>query len=88
MQADQDQPVPKGMDEVQIPAGEYAVFQHNGHIADLPKTVHAIWNKALPENDLTVRPAPDFERYDQRFDVETGRGLVEIWIPVMGSASS
>ncbi len=88
MQADRDMPVPKGMDEVLIPAGLYAVFQHNGHISELPKTVQSIWNKALPENDLTVRSAPDFERYDQRFNVETGRGLVEIWIPVMGSDPS
>lgn len=85
MQADRDQSVPKGMDEIQIPAGQYAVFQHVGHVADMPKTVHAIWNKALPESGLSLRPAPDFERYDQRFDVETGRGTVEIWIPVMGS---
>ena len=33
-----------GMDFVDIPAGRYAVFTHQGHIADLPKTVYTIWN--------------------------------------------
>ncbi len=88
MQAATDAPVPDGMDVVTVPACEYAVFQHSGHIADLPKTVHAIWNKALPESGLTHRAVPDFECYDQRFDVETGRGTVEIWIPVIGSERS
>ncbi|MEJ6402782.1 AraC family transcriptional regulator [Yoonia sp. 2307UL14-13] len=74
--------LPKGMDSVDIPAGRYAVFQHSGHISDLPKTVYTIWNKALPESGHQLRSAPDFEIYDQRFDLATGRGVVEIWMPV------
>jgi predicted transcriptional regulator YdeE len=26
--------------------------------------------------------APDFERYDKRFDPQTGEGEIEIWVPV------
>lgn len=82
MEADQDLSIPKGMSDVHVPAGRYAVFEHQGHVSGLPKTVYSIWNKALSDNDLSPRFAPDFEVYDKRFDVQTGRGLVEIWIPV------
>ncbi|MEL6839333.1 MAG: AraC family transcriptional regulator [Pseudomonadota bacterium] len=74
--------VPKDMSDVHLPAGRYAVFTHSGHIADFPKTVYTIWNKALPDAGLEPRQAPEFERYDQRFDVQTGRGEVEVWIPI------
>lgn len=72
----------EGMDHVDVPAGRYAVFSHTGHVSDLPKTVYTIWNKSLPDLGLEPIKAPDFERYDDRFDPESGRGTVEIWIPI------
>jgi AraC family transcriptional regulator len=74
--------VPRGMERAVVPAGRYAVFLHRGHISDIGKTCYTIWNKALPDLGQEPRKAPDFERYDRRFDPETGRGEVEIWIPV------
>jgi AraC family transcriptional regulator len=74
--------LPHGMERIVLPAGRYAVFTHKGHIAELPKTVFTIWNKSLSENALTVREAPNFELYDKRFDPKTGRGVVEVWIPI------
>ena len=73
---------PEGMEAVDIPAGRYAVFTHEGNIGDLPRTIYTIWNKALPEAGLAPAMAPEFERYDARFDPVTGRGVVEIWIPL------
>ena len=74
--------VPRGMERATVPAGRYAVFLHRGHISDIGKTVYTIWNKALPDLGLEPRKAPDFELYDRRFDPESGRGEVEVWIPV------
>lgn len=74
--------VPDGMQSLDIPGGRYAVFTHRGTVGDLPKTIYSIWNKALPDAGLTPAPAPEFERYDARFDAVTGRGEVEIWIPL------
>ncbi len=74
--------VPNELARLMIPAGRYAVFTHSGHISDIRKTVYTIWNKWLPESDVTHVEGPDFERYDERFDGETGKGDVEIWIPV------
>ncbi len=82
VEAPRNASIPKGMTEVLLPEGRYAVFTHFGHIADFPKTVYTIWNKTLPDAGLEPRQAPDLELYDQRFNVETGRGEVEIWIPV------
>ncbi|WP_300016730.1 AraC family transcriptional regulator [uncultured Roseobacter sp.] len=72
----------QGMDFVDIPANRYAVFIHDGHVSDLPKTVYTIWNKALTDAGLESASAPDFECYGPRFDAETGRGRVTIWIPL------
>lgn len=72
----------EGMDFVDIPAGRYAVFTHSGHISDIGRTVYTIWNRSLPDLGLEPAKAPDFEHYDERFDPRTGRGVVEIWIPV------
>lgn len=74
--------IPAGMDAVSIPANRYAVFMHSGHVSGLPKTVYTIWNKALPDAGLEPKQDPDFELYDHRFDPQTGRGTVEIWIPI------
>lgn len=72
-----------GMEHIDLPAQLYAVFTHSGHISDLPKTVYTIWNKVLPGLELHAAKAGDFERYDQRFDGRTGRGEVEIWVPIV-----
>ncbi len=65
-----------------IPAQRYAVFTHDGHISDIRKTVYTIWNKWLPESEVSHVKGPDFEFYDANFNGETGSGEVEIWIPV------
>lgn len=75
--------LPPGMEHIDMPAHRYAVFTHSGHISDFAKTVYTIWNKALPAAGLKSAPAPDFERYDHRFDGRTGLGEVEIWIPIV-----
>jgi AraC family transcriptional regulator len=83
-EAAKDVDVPRGMERVAVPAGRYAVFLHAGHVAEIGATVYTIWNKALPDLQLEPRQTPDFERYGRRFDPATGRGGVEIWIPVEG----
>jgi AraC family transcriptional regulator len=65
-----------------LPAQRYVVFTHRGHISTIRSTVHTIWRKYLPESGLRIADAPDFERYDGRFDPKNGNGEVEIWVPV------
>jgi AraC family transcriptional regulator len=58
------------------------VFSHRGHVSTMRSTVYTIWNKWLPASGYKVADAPDFERYDESFDAESGRGTIEIWLPI------
>ncbi len=71
-----------GMEQITLPNQTYAVFTHKGHISDLSKTIYTIWNQVLPDLGIEMADGADFERYDHRFDGRTGRGEMEIWIPV------
>ena len=74
--------LPSGFRHIQIAPQRYAVFTHEGHVSGIRNTCYTIWNQWLPESDFEQVEAPDFERYDERFDPQTGNGVVEIWLPV------
>ena len=75
--------LPAGFQSLKLPAQTYAVFAHRGHISSIQATCHAIFAEWLPASGYKHAGLPDLmERYDDRFDVRTGTGLTEIWIPV------
>jgi AraC family transcriptional regulator len=74
--------LPREFSRVRIPEQRYAVFTHRDHISSIRRTVNAIWNHWLPSSGLKVADAPNFERYDEKFDPLTGNGGLEIWVPV------
>ncbi len=74
--------LPADLARIRLPARRYAVFTHTGHVVGLRATVYSIWNHALPASGLQLADAPDFERYDARFDPRTGLGEIDIYIPV------
>jgi AraC family transcriptional regulator len=74
--------LPPELSRVRVPANRYAVFTHSGHVSTIRSTWFAIWNKWLPKSGHQLADAPDFERYDSRFDARTGAGEVEIWVPL------
>jgi AraC family transcriptional regulator len=74
--------LPAGFSHVLLPAQRYAVFEHNGHVSEIPATVEAIWREWLPGSGYEAMNAPSFERYTEAFDGETGMGGVEIWLPI------
>jgi AraC family transcriptional regulator len=72
---------------VTIPAQRYLVFRHPEHISTLRTTIDNIWHKWLPEFGHEaaepVAGAPNFfERYGEGFNPETGKGDIEVWIPI------
>ena len=71
-----------GFSLVELEAGDYAVFAHQGHVSSIGATWRAIYADGLPSLGRKPANAPQFERMDSRFDPETGSGLVEIWIPL------
>jgi AraC family transcriptional regulator len=65
-----------------IEAQRYAVFSHREHISALRRTLHAIWTQWLPASGHVTANAPNFERYDEKFDPVSGMGGLEIWLPL------
>ena len=74
--------LPREFARVRIPAQNYVVFTHSEHISTIRRTHNTIWNRWLPQSGMKVADAPNFERYDERFDASTGNGGLEIWVPV------
>lgn len=74
--------VPRELGRMRVPAQRYAVFTHQGHVSTIRDTWHAIWEEWLPASGLKPANTPDFERYDERFDAQSGGGIIEIWFPV------
>ena len=74
--------LPQGFTSVRLPAGRYVVFAHEGHVSTLPATLDAIWTKWLPDSGIRPSGSPSFERYTEEFDPQTGRGGIEIWMPI------
>jgi AraC family transcriptional regulator len=76
--------LPREFSRVRIPAQKYAVFTHGDHISTIRRTVNTIWNHWLPASGFEIADAPNFERYDENFDPQTGNGGLEIWVPIKG----
>jgi AraC family transcriptional regulator len=75
--------LPEEMDRLALPAQSYLVFAHLEHVSKVGDTIHAIFTSWFPSSAFQRAPnSPFFERYGEKFDVESGRGDVEIWIPV------
>jgi AraC family transcriptional regulator len=80
--------VPRELSLVRLPAHDYLIFRHPGHVSGIPATWRAIMNDWLPASPYRMAEAPCFERYDEAFDGNLGTGGVEIWIPIETEASS
>jgi AraC family transcriptional regulator len=74
--------LPREFSPVRIPAQRYVVFTHTEHVSSIRRTVNTIWNRWLPASGHIVADAPNFERYDEKFDPVTGNGGLEIWVPI------
>jgi len=74
--------IPAEFYRLRIAPQQYAVFEHRANVSEVRRSFHTIWNRWLPDSELEVIDAPDFERYDSRFDPVTGEGGFEIWVPV------
>lgn len=77
--------LPDDFTVVSLPAAQYAVFAHRGHVSKLYETCDAI-SKWLPESGYLPAAAADaetpvfFERYSEEFDPQTGMGGMEVWV--------
>ena len=74
--------LPAEFTRIALPGRRYVVFTHAGHVSELPQTIDAIWSKWAPDCGLPIANAPCFERYAPEFNPHTGRGGMELWIPL------
>lgn len=75
--------LPADMVVREIPAQEYAVFEHIGSVMTLQQTFGAIWGEWYPDSGCTCTNDPDcIEVYGAEFDANSTSGRMEIWIPV------
>ena len=74
--------LPPGIGRMRITPQTYAVFLHRGHVDALPQT----WQQALAwlaHSGYESAHQPDFERYGDAFDPDSGSGEVEVWLAVV-----
>jgi AraC family transcriptional regulator len=74
--------LPGEFSRLRIAAHRYAVFSHREHVSTVRRTWNTIWNKWLPASGHLPADAPNFERYDEKFDPVSGTGGLEIWLPL------
>ena len=86
VEVDDVERLPPGFGHLEIPAQRYAVFPHDGHVTDIPRTMRAIFGEWLPasRHEHAADGTDFFERYGEAFDPRTGRGGIEIWLPIRG----
>ncbi len=70
-----------------IPSGKCAKFNHVGPINLISKTINYIYKIAIPEFPLCVdadRSILHIEKYDSRFDWNSNKSIIEIYLPLNG----
>lgn len=73
---------PAELSTVDLAAQRYAVFTHAEAVDSIATTIDTIWSQWVPDCGLKTAKSPCFERYTEEFNPQTGRGGIEIWIPL------
>lgn len=75
----------------QVPAQQYAVFNHPHHVSELGKMINTIVQKYFPTSGYQAKKLNGesicIERYGAEFDPAVGVGHMELWFPVESKAS-
>src|SRR5262245_41648507 len=78
--------LPQDLVHLRLAPRAYAVFTHPETVASIGTTIDKIWKEWVPQAGLKIGAAPCFERYTEEFDPKSGKGGMEIWIPLDGEA--
>ena len=74
--------LPADVGRMIVPAARYAVFKHDGPVAEAGGVWQGIFGAWLPNSGFVDGGTPPFERYGPDFDVAGKSGGMEIWLPV------
>lgn len=76
--------VPKGLKELILPQGLYAIFTYKGKAASAGPMYHYIFTKWLPESGYQLDARPHFALMGERYKNNSSESEEEIWVPVRG----
>jgi AraC family transcriptional regulator len=72
--------VPQGMVAFEVPAAKYAVFATTlPHVGETFQNAYHVW---LPQAGYQHSGGPEFELYDERFEVQDPTSEFDLYIPV------
>lgn len=74
--------VPDALSEIEIPAGEYAVFSYQGKPSEAQATFQYIYGEWLPKSDYEMDARPYFALMDENYKGEHPDSKEEFWIPI------
>lgn len=74
--------VPNGMITHNVPAADYAVFEHHGLVSDIENTYNYIFGEWIPQSDYITTNHDVFEFYGKDFKHNSEKSVMEIWVPV------
>ena len=76
--------VPEGMVRWEVSAQTYAVFDCT--LATIGQTIMAVYSDWLPGSGYTRGSGPEFERYDEAFELP--EKPLTFWVPITGDVTS
>lgn len=85
VEVSQTSSLPPEFSSLHLPTQRYAVFAHTDDVSKIPETIDAVWRQWLPASGLKPAGSPCFEKYTEQFNSQTGRGGIEIWVPVQNA---
>ena len=74
--------LPDGIEKLELEAGLYAVFIHQGTPAQAPKTFGYIFGTWLPNSEYELDARPHFELLGEKYKHNDQSSEEEVWIPI------
>lgn len=75
--------LPANMEILELPAGKYAVFTHNGPVSKFHETASHIYGTWLPSSPYKLDNRPHFEVMGEKYlGVNHPDSEEEVWIPI------
>ena len=78
----EDVEVPDGMQELVIPKGIYAIFDHIGPASEFSKTIDLIFNQWLPESGFVLDSRPHYEVLPEGYNPMSAEAKEQVYIPI------
>lgn len=77
--------IPENMVVKKIPKQSYLVFTHRGSTENLEETYKYIYGNYFFKSEYEIADAPDFELYDERFNMNDSNSEMDIFIPIINT---